>query len=184
MSETTSIYLSLLPWLVETSPVSSDFRGLTWKMWLLICSETLETRCERSVVKTRFELYRYVCGDIWHFVCHFQCWTCFGGMKYFRSQGSQSNILSPEMKFLVFTVLFTSNRLNTTTANTFVMNSDVLQYIHMLLCTMLDHGSIPVVWQAIVITPTWTLWVLHFSLQSLTVSDFTCTFLTTGFTQF
>lgn len=104
---------SLLLWLVEISPVSSDLRGLAWKM-SLICSEILKIQCERSVMKTRVELYRYVCGDIWHFVCRSQCWTCFGGMKHYRSYGSQSDILSPETKFLAFAVLFTSNQLKTT----------------------------------------------------------------------
>lgn len=49
-------------------------------------------------------------------ICHSQCWTCFGDMKYYRSQ---SNIVSPEIKFEAFTVVFTSTWLHTPT-NTFV----------------------------------------------------------------
>lgn len=98
-------FLSLLLLSMETSAVSSDFRGLIWRMWLQICSQNLKFRCERSLVNC--------CGDIWHFVFSFQCWLCFGGIKYYRSHRSQNSILSHKIIFLAFTVLFTSKWLHT-----------------------------------------------------------------------
>lgn len=80
---------SLLLWLMETSTLSSDFRGLTNKrlnIWLFISSENF-TR-ERSVAKLDGNAF----NDIWHFVCHAQCSACFGGVSYYRSYMCQSNI--------------------------------------------------------------------------------------------
>ncbi len=64
-----------------------------------------------------------------------------------RSQGSQSNILSPKIEFLAFTVLFTGDytlfvQSQYICYEQWCIKNSVLQYITKNLCILLDQGGI------------------------------------------
>lgn len=94
--------------------------------------------------KVSSELCRYVCSDMWYFVWHSQCWTCFGGMRYYRSHGGPRAIschlrLNSQTAFIV---LFTSKWLHTTCLQPFVTNNGAYrteQYINIQYVLSLIH---------------------------------------------